>query len=299
MILKIIFYYCLPLDPLSEHDKKMIVLDENENEARLESKKFKTLPGINLPVDSTVTHQLELFKSEKCNYIQFLIDMSSEKITLDRAFDELNADSLANEIPNDKGRFHLYRYDHVFEGEAFRSIIFIYSMPGFVCTGKERMLYSSCKSELLCYLKTQNICPVKTLEVGEPSEITSSFLIDELHPKKFVIFKTENVRGPNSPGLVSRGPRRVTFHEDSKADNSWINSEFVKESKSTIPLKPRAPLAPATPAATQPVIDSVSYVDSLLHTILHNNLFYVLLFGMLLISLSILFLRTIANKINN
>jgi hypothetical protein len=249
----------------------------------------------------------------------------NEKIVLDKAFDNLDIDSLSLQIPSDKGRFHLFRFDHKHENEQFKSIIFIYSMPGFICSVKERMLYSSCKSELLSYLKSKNICPIKTLEIGEPNDLTKNFLIEELHPKKFVIFKTESLRQPSldltsssklegtavNGGAMSRGiaARRVTFHEDTKADNSWINTDLLNESSTTprIPIKQRAYAAPLShdkkikpeKANENSTIHSDTFLNSLLNSILNNNLFFVLLIGLLILSISILVLRFIASQIKN
>ncbi len=114
---------------------------------------------------------------------------------------------MAAQIPSDKGRFHLFRFAHCHEGENFKSIIFIYSMPGFSCSVKERMLYSSCKSELLSYLKNQaQIELSKTFEISEPSEISLNYLLDELHPKKL----SDNLKFEKPKGPAARGPRRVT-----------------------------------------------------------------------------------------
>ena len=80
-------------------------------------------------------------------------------------------------------------------------------MPGFNCSVKERMLYSSCKSELLSHLKlNSNLDITKTFEISDPSEISYDILMDELHPKKVNDgLKFEKPKGPSS-----RGPRRVT-----------------------------------------------------------------------------------------
>lgn len=43
----------------------------------------------------------------------------------------------------------MYLFKHTHEGDYMENIIFIYSMPGYVCSIKERMLYSSCKGSLL------------------------------------------------------------------------------------------------------------------------------------------------------
>ena len=126
---------------------------------------------------------------------------------MDKFHEKLDVDQLKNEIPNDKGRFHLYRFNHKHENEEFKTILFIYSMPGFICSVKERMLYSSCKSELLQHLKSNvGLDVTKTFEVSEASELTRDYILDEIHPKK----ATDGLKFEKPKGPTSRGPRRVT-----------------------------------------------------------------------------------------
>ncbi len=79
-------------------------------------------------------------------------------------------------------------------------------MPGFQSPIKERMLYSSCKNELLGYLKQNLKLELqKTIETGDMSEITEEYLLEELHPKQSTsASKFDKPKGPSS-----RGPRRI------------------------------------------------------------------------------------------
>lgn len=194
--------------PLTNREEELEILRQGENLARINvDTKHKTLQGVMFPIDKTGLERLHFFQLEKCDYLRFLIDIQNEKIVLDKAYDKLNADMLRNEIPSDKGRFHLYRFHHVFESQQYKSIVFIYSMPGFQCSVKERMLYSSCKSEMLNHLKLNTGLEVnKTFEISDPEEVSFDILMDQLHPKKLSdSLKFEKPKGPNS-----RGPRRVT-----------------------------------------------------------------------------------------
>jgi twinfilin-like protein len=60
----------------------------------------------------------------------------------------LSIDKLPSKVPEDSGRYHLYKFKHTHEGDYMENIVFIYSMPGYNCPIKERMLYSSCKNPL-------------------------------------------------------------------------------------------------------------------------------------------------------
>lgn len=40
----------------------------------------------------------------------------------------------------------MYVFKHTHEGDYLESCVFVYSMPGYTCSVKERMMYSSCKA---------------------------------------------------------------------------------------------------------------------------------------------------------
>ena len=204
--------------PLTNREDELEMLRLNENLTRISvESKHKTLQGVMFPIEQAGLDEIENFKRERINYLQFAIDLKGEIIVLDKAKEKVEVGHLSREIPVDKGRFHLYRFNHNFDNEPFNSIVFIYSMPGFSCTVKERMLYSSCKSELLSYLKGQSKIEIaKTFEIGEPSEISEASLLDELHPKK----ATDGLKFEKPKGPSSRGPRRVTRPTTTATDST-------------------------------------------------------------------------------
>lgn len=160
------------------------------------------------PINREATEALNAFKNFQAHYIRLAIDLKSETIVLDgNILHPISISQFQNEIPLDHGRFHLYRYHHMYNDENCAPVLFVYSMPGFSCPVKERMVYSSTKSELIGYLKNQlGLDVTKTFEVGERNEMNESSVMDELHPKKSVDgLKFEKPKGPQS-----RGPRRVT-----------------------------------------------------------------------------------------
>lgn len=75
----------------------------------------------------------------------YLVDIEEEKIHLVSA-ENFPIEKLPSKIPSDSARYHLYKFKHTHEGDYMENIVFIYSMPGYNCSIKERMLYSSCKS---------------------------------------------------------------------------------------------------------------------------------------------------------
>jgi twinfilin-like protein len=194
--------------PMTFREEEMEFLKQTETKSNINvDTKHKTMQGVMFPIDESALSVLQKFQKQAVDYVQLFIDIVGEKILMDHSRDKLSVQEMCREIPSDKGRFHLYRYAHDFDGEQFNSVIFIYSMPGFALSIKERMLYSCCRNELISYLKAQmaiEIC--KTLEISEPGEISESFLNEEIHPKKVTTAnKFEKPKGP-----TARGPRRIT-----------------------------------------------------------------------------------------
>lgn len=198
--------------PLTNREEELEILKLSENLTRINvDTKHKTLQGVLFPLDAKAIESLELFKKSSVNYVKLEIDLKNERILLDKKEKELKIDELVDEIPADKGRFHLYRYKHTHGGEKFQSVLFIYSMPGFACSVKERMVYSSTKSEILQYLKVQiGLEIAKTFELSEPAELNEQIIVEELHPKK----SSDGLKFDKPKGPSSRGPRRVTKQTD-------------------------------------------------------------------------------------
>jgi twinfilin-like protein len=198
--------------PLTNREEELEILKQNENHTRINvDTKHKTLQGVMFPFEQKALESLDAFKMGNFNYLKLEIDIKNERILIDNSLKELSVDELADQMPVDKGRFHLYRFKHSFNEEKFQSILFIYSMPGFQCSVKERMIYSSTKSEIIQFLKTEiGLDIAKTFEISEKGEISEQYLLDELHPKKLNDgLKFEKPKGPSS-----RGPRRVTKQND-------------------------------------------------------------------------------------
>ncbi|KAI9565341.1 hypothetical protein GHT06_009133 [Daphnia sinensis] len=110
-------------------------------------------------------------------------------------------------VPDEHGRYHVFRFAHIHEGDFLESIVFICSMPGYACSIRERLLYSSCKGHIIDLIENKLLIQIdKKIEVEKGDELTEDFIRDELHPrKKLHQPKFENPKGP--PG---RGARRLT-----------------------------------------------------------------------------------------
>ncbi|XP_042209636.1 twinfilin-1-like isoform X1 [Homarus americanus] len=169
--------------------------------------KHQTMAGISFPLVTEALDAVQEFTKGNLQYVQLMIDTSAEEVQLAGTQRTLAVTGLPGHIPDSEARYHLYRYDHNYEGDFFHSVLFIYSMPGYACPIKERMLYSSSKNPITHLLENGlNLAISKKLEIGEGTELTEEYLLDEIHPKR-------NLHRPKfakPKGPANRGAKRLT-----------------------------------------------------------------------------------------
>jgi len=195
--------------PLSmrEEERKKIKKSEINTEININTKQ-QTLSGVSFPLTESATQAISDMVRGSYDYIQLRIDIPEETIHLVSA-ENIVLEKLPSKVPSDTARYHLYKFKHTHEGDYLENIVFIYSMPGYTCSVKERMLYSSCKNPLTDTIATLGLEIVKKIEVDSGSELTEKFLYDELHPTNSLHRpKFSKPKGP--PG---RGPKRMTKNQ--------------------------------------------------------------------------------------
>ncbi|XP_039403106.1 twinfilin-2 isoform X1 [Mauremys reevesii] len=203
---------CSAPAPLTAAEQELQQIRINEDkvaqvktEISVESK-HQTLQGLAFPLQPDAQQAIQLLKQKKINYIQLKLDLERETIDLVHT----NATELADlpkRIPQDSGRYHFFLYKHSHEGDYLESVVFIYSMPGYKCGIKERMLYSSCKSRLLDTVEQEfSLEIIKKIEIDDGAELTAEFLYDEVHPKQHA-FKQAFAK-PKGP-VGKRGQKRL------------------------------------------------------------------------------------------
>jgi len=168
--------------------------------------KHQTIQGVAFPISDAGIAALFEMRDKKLNYIQLSIDLAKEEINLEST-QSTDTSQLPRRVPKDHARYHLFQFPHTHEGDYEESIFFIYSMPGYDCSVKERMLYSSCKSPLVEVIENKIGIPIaKRIEISEGKELTKDFLLNELHPPVNV-YKPQFARPKGPP---NRGAKRIT-----------------------------------------------------------------------------------------
>lgn len=141
------------------------------------------MSGLSFPLTEAATEAIHNFKSSGTDYVQLYIDQNKEIINLKNQ-STCTVQQLPEKVPEDAPRYHLFRFNHTHEGDLLKSIFFIFTMPGFNCSIKDRMLYASCRNEFMGTIESFGIEVDKKVEVDSGKELTEEFLQDELHPKK-------------------------------------------------------------------------------------------------------------------
>lgn len=192
--------------PLTSREEELAEIRKSEikTEFAIDTKQ-QTLGGINCPISDPTAQALHDMRRGAYNYLQFRIDLEEEKIHLVNAAN-IDLLKLPAQIPTDHARYHLYLFKHLHEENHLDSMVFIYSMPGYSCSIRERMMYSSCKGPFSATIEKHGIEITKKLEIDSGTELTEEFLYEEIHPRKL------NLRPQFSKpkGPPSRGAKRLT-----------------------------------------------------------------------------------------
>jgi len=192
--------------PLSREEEEMKEFRETEVgvDIGVDSKQ-QTLSSLAFPFERDLLTALDTYWRKGHDYLQLAIDLEGESVFL-AGKGNIGIEELPDRVPSDKARYHLFRFKHTHEGDCIESNVFIYSMPGYSVSIKERMLYSSCKNAVVeAIIKVYNIDISKKVEVDGGSELTEEFLHNELHPVKSL-----NKPKFAKPAAPSRGKRRIT-----------------------------------------------------------------------------------------
>ncbi|XP_041080869.1 twinfilin-2-like isoform X2 [Polyodon spathula] len=203
---------CSAPAPLTAAEQELQQIKINEDrvvqvktEISVESK-HQTLQGLAFPLQEEAQRAILLLKQRNINYIQLKLDIERETVELVHT-KATELGELPRRIPTDTPRYHFFLYKHSHEGDYLESVVFIYSMPGYKCSIKERMLYSSCKSRLLDEVEQDFQLEIaKKLEIDNGDELSADLLYEEVHPKQQA-FKQAFAKPKGPAG--KRGMKRI------------------------------------------------------------------------------------------
>ncbi|CAF1124371.1 unnamed protein product [Didymodactylos carnosus] len=202
--------------PLTMREEEMLEIQSREAKADISvDTRHPTLQGLFFPFDENVIEALHLFKKHSVNYIQMEIDHEKERILLSHSDANMTPEKIQQCMPNNEGRYHVYRFVHEFDDAPCENVLSIYSVPGYGSAIKQRMIYASCKESVIDYIEKKfAVVFDKKIEITEPSELTTEYLFQLLHPVENRTSLKTQFSKPKLPGAGSRGPRRLVKTTD-------------------------------------------------------------------------------------
>ncbi|KAM3878184.1 twinfilin-2-like [Diretmus argenteus] len=190
---------------VAEQELQRIKVTEVTMEFGLD-KRAQTLQGLAFPLQEEAKRALQQLKQKRINYIQLRLDTDKETIELVHT-KPTETHELPYRIPTDSPRYHFFIFKHSHQGQLQEALVFIYSMPGYTCSIKERMLYSSCKNRLLDEVERDYQLEVtKKMEIDSGDGLTEDFLYEEVHPMEHTL--KQAFAKPRGPG-GKRGNKRL------------------------------------------------------------------------------------------
>ncbi|KAF3856320.1 hypothetical protein F7725_017043 [Dissostichus mawsoni] len=173
-------------------------------------KRAQTLQGLAFPLQEEAKRALQQLKQRRINYIQLRLDVEKETIELVHT-KPTETHELPYRIPSDSPRYHFFIFKHSHQGQRQEALVFIYSMPGYTCSIKERMLYSSCKNRLLDEVeKDYQLEVTKKMEIDNGDGLTEDYLYEEVHPMEHALKQAfAKPRGPGGRGATNASSRAL------------------------------------------------------------------------------------------
>jgi len=191
--------------PLSPREEELSEITAGLRNAGFDTK-VQTLSSLSMPLTENALKGVLNLVNRKVNYLRLSIDIPAEKILLDME-GIVGPEELPSKVPEDSAKYHLFRFIYTHEEKPSEALLFVYSMPGYSCPIKERMLYSSCKGPLLETLEHQLGAKIdKKLEVDSGKEVSFGALYEALHPKMTL----PRPRFEKPKGPPNRGAKRIT-----------------------------------------------------------------------------------------
>lgn len=190
--------------PMTDAEIELKEVSKNEHIMRSQMEANKsTLPGLSLPVTAELTQSIEKFKKGFINYVQIKLDTDKEELKLWDC-SNIGVEELGAKIPDDEPRYHMFNFGHTFEDEKIFSAVFIYSCPGYNTPVKQRMMYSSTKSNFLSSLEELGVVIAAKTEISGGEELTEAAVYDLIHPQKHA--SRAHFAKPKAP---AKGGRRL------------------------------------------------------------------------------------------
>ncbi|KAI6646279.1 Twinfilin-1 [Oopsacas minuta] len=183
-------------NPLTVEEQILVDMEVNETRGAGTQDRSSHIGGLSFPIQEEFWSEFKAFKSGNINFIEVSIDISREKILCTLSGNR-SPTELKDTFPPKSPRYYIYRFNHSYEGASDDPIIFVYYSPGYTCSIKERMLYSSSISGFLSQIQDKGLDVLKRIELSTDDEFSEKSLLNEIHPPKMA--PANNFSKPKPP----------------------------------------------------------------------------------------------------
>ena len=212
-------------NPLTEEERILADMHRNEPLVAGTQDRSSHIGGLNFRIQEELMTELDVFNKGKCNFIEMSIDIDGESIKFEQS-GRKSPEELKQIFPSASPRYYFYRFKHNYEGVSDSHIIFVFYSPGYKCTIKERMLYSSSISGFLVQAQDKGVEIFKRIELDGEDEFTERFLIDEIHPPKVAPMNNFSKPKPPPRSKHSQGTRPKTSADSNPEFGEFYNSNI-------------------------------------------------------------------------
>lgn len=155
--------------------------------------RVSAIVGIPIKVADSVIDALNGIKNGAHDTVELIIDPTTE--TLSNANPD-NTRLVDLAYPQKEPRFFVHNFSHSNGGEPAKKLLFIYYCPNKAIP-KHKMLYSTCKANIIKLFHNLQIEDFHNLEANEPDELSEEEVLKDLYPKAVDdrAFKKPSARG--------------------------------------------------------------------------------------------------------
>jgi len=186
-------------------DERQYHETRHEHSAGTSEGKVSAIVGIPIKVADSALDALKGLAANKHSTVELVINPSTE--TLGNA-PSSNTPLSGLQLPEKEPRFYVIAHKYVHGGANKSKLLFIYYCPNKAIP-KHKMLYSTCKANVMKVFEAVGIKEYHNLEVNEGSELAEEVVIADIHPA------TASDRGFAKPKAGGRGKARLAkFNAD-------------------------------------------------------------------------------------
>jgi len=159
-------------------DERMYQETRHEHSAGTSEGKVSAIVGVPIKVADSTLDALRGIKNGQYATVELIIDPNTE--TLGSSAPN-NTPLSSFKYPTNEPRYFVHQFKHNYNGESQTTLVFIYYCPNKAIP-KLKMLYSSCKANIVKIFESLSITDVHNLEANEPDELTDEVVIADIHP---------------------------------------------------------------------------------------------------------------------